>query len=80
MVGARGGAATFALDRVTAAVGAGRQRDVLELFAAARARGVPHRTAAGTWPDVAASAGRADAVLCHHVLHDVVDLPRSSSR
>ncbi len=75
-VGCGGGAATFALDRATAAVGVDRQRDMLDLFAAAaRPPGAPHRTVAGTWPDVAASAGRAGLVVCHHVLHDVVDLP-----
>ena len=75
-VGCGGGAATFALDRVRAVVGVDRQPDMLALFAAsAAARGVPYRTVAGPWPDVAAAAGRADVVLCHHVLHNVVDLP-----
>jgi hypothetical protein len=66
----------FGLDRVTAAVGVDRQPDMLESFAAAaRARGVPYRTVPGSWPEVAAEAGRSDLVVCHHVLHNVVDLP-----
>lgn len=75
-VGCGGGAAVFALERVTAAVGVDRQRDMLAQFAAtAAARAVPCRTVLGTWPDVVDGAGRADVVLCHHVLHNVVDLP-----
>jgi SAM-dependent methyltransferase len=75
-VGCGGGAAAFALDRITFVTGVDRQRDMLEYFAsAARTRGVPSRTVVGTWPDVAAEAGRADVVVCHHVLHNVVDLP-----
>ena len=75
-VGCGGGAAAFALDRLTALTGVDRQRDMLESFAAAaRVRAIPFRTVAGTWPDVAGEAGRADVVLCHHVLHNVVDLP-----
>jgi SAM-dependent methyltransferase len=75
-VGCGGGAAAFALDRLTAVVGVDQQPDMLELFtAAAKARGVPYRTVPGRWPDVAAEAGPADVVVCHHVLHNVVDLP-----
>jgi SAM-dependent methyltransferase len=75
-VGCGGGAAVLALDHVTAAVGVDRQRDMLVQFAeAARARGVSCRTVPGSWPEVADDAGRADVVLCHHVLHNVVDLP-----
>ena len=75
-VGCGGGAAVFALDRVAAAVGVDRQQDMLAQFATtAAARGVPHRTVLGTWPDAAGEAGHADVVLCHHVLHNVVDLP-----
>jgi SAM-dependent methyltransferase len=75
-VGCGGGAAAFALDRITVATGVDRQGDMLELFAqAAAARGVPHRLITGTWPDVAGAAGAADVVLCHHVLHNVVELP-----
>jgi SAM-dependent methyltransferase len=75
-VGCGGGAAAFALDRLTFVTGVDRQRDMLEQFAeAAAARGVPHRTVLGSWPEVAGTAGGADVVVCHHVLHNVVDLP-----
>jgi SAM-dependent methyltransferase len=75
-VGCGGGAAAFALERIAAVIGVDRQRDMLALFAvAAEARGVPCRTVLGAWPEVAAAAGRADVVVCHHVLHNVVDLP-----
>jgi SAM-dependent methyltransferase len=75
-VGSGGGAAVFALDRVAEAVGVDRQRDMLARFAAtAAARGITHRTVLGSWPAAADEAGRADVVLCHHVLHNVVDLP-----
>jgi SAM-dependent methyltransferase len=75
-VGCGGGAAALALDRATALTGLDHQPDMLEAFAAAaRRRGMPFRTVLGSWPEVAAAAGRADVVVCHHVLHNVVDLP-----
>jgi SAM-dependent methyltransferase len=75
-VGCGGGSAAFALERITTVTGVDRQRDMLDAFAAsARARGLPHRTVLGTWPEVADAAGHADVVLCHHVLHNVVELP-----
>jgi SAM-dependent methyltransferase len=76
-VGCGGGAAAFALvERATHVTGADQQQDMLDAFAAeATARGVPHRTVLGRWPDAAADAGTADVVVSHHVLHNVVDLP-----
>jgi SAM-dependent methyltransferase len=75
-VGCGGGAASFALaDRAGHLTGADQQQDMLDAFAAeARARGVPHRTVLGRWPGAAPAAGTADVVVCHHVLHNVVDL------
>jgi SAM-dependent methyltransferase len=75
-VGCGGGAASFALaDRAGHLTGADQQQDMLDAFAAeARARGVPHHTVLGRWPDAAPAAGTADVVVCHHVLHNVVDL------
>lgn len=76
-VGCGGGDAAFAVAaRATHVTGVDRQPDMLEAFAAeAAARGLPHRTVLGGWPEVAPEAGRADVVVCHHVLHNVVDLP-----
>jgi hypothetical protein len=49
---------------------------MLDLFAAdATARGIPHRTVLGTWPQTAGAAATADVVVSHMVLHNVVDLP-----
>jgi 2-polyprenyl-3-methyl-5-hydroxy-6-metoxy-1,4-benzoquinol methylase len=75
-VGCGGGAASFALaDRAGHLTGTDQQPDMLDAFAdGARARGVPHRTVLGRWPGAAAAAGTADVVVCHHVLHNVVDL------
>jgi SAM-dependent methyltransferase len=76
-VGCGGGAAAFAL--VPPAVeltGVDQQPDMLASFTAtAAARGVPQRTVLGRWPDCAEAAGRADVVVTHHVLHNVVELP-----
>jgi SAM-dependent methyltransferase len=76
-VGCGGGDAALALvGTATHLTGCDQQQDMLEVFAAdAAARGVPHRTVLGRWPDVAAEAGVADVVVSHHVLHNVVDLP-----
>jgi SAM-dependent methyltransferase len=76
-VGCGGGDAAFALvGPLTEAIGADQQQDMLDVFAAgALARGVALRTVLGRWPDVAPDAGHADVVTCHHVLHNVVDLP-----
>ncbi|HVL83081.1 MAG TPA: class I SAM-dependent methyltransferase [Pseudonocardia sp.] len=76
-VGCGGGDATFAVaHRLRHATGVDRQQDMLDLYAAdATARGLAHRTVRGGWPEVAAEAGTADVVVCHHVLHNVVDLP-----
>lgn len=76
-VGCGGGTAALALAaRATHLTGTDTQQDMLELFAAdAAARGIPHRTVLGTWPQTAAAAGTADVVVSHMVLHNVVDLP-----
>lgn len=76
-VGAGGGDASLALaGAATHITAVDQQADMLELFAAdATARGIAHRTLLGRWPDAAAEAGTADAVVSHHVLHNVVDLP-----
>jgi SAM-dependent methyltransferase len=76
-VGCGGGDAAFALvGAVTGVVGVDRQQDMLDLFTAeAAARGLPATTVLGGWPGVAPAAGRADVVVSHHVLHNVVDLP-----
>ena len=75
-VGCGGGVASFALaGRAGHLTGVDQQQDMLDAFAtAARARGIPNRTVLGRWPEVAASAGIADVVVCHHVLHNIVDL------
>jgi 2-polyprenyl-3-methyl-5-hydroxy-6-metoxy-1,4-benzoquinol methylase len=76
-VGCGGGDAAFALaERATELIGVDRQRDMLDVFVAtAQERGLPARVVLGEWPVVAEAAGRADVVVAHHVLHNVVDLP-----
>jgi SAM-dependent methyltransferase len=76
-VGCGGGAASLALaGAATHVTGVDQQADMLAaLTADAAVRGVPFRAVHGRWPDAAAEAGRADVVVCHHVLHNVVDLP-----
>lgn len=75
-VGCGGGAASLALaGKVDHVTGVDHQRDMLDAFAeGAKARGIPHQTVLGEWPGVAATAGTADVVICHHVLHNVVEL------
>jgi SAM-dependent methyltransferase len=75
-IGCGAGAASFALaGAVRHLTGVDQQQDMLDVFAAeARARGIPHATVHGRWPDAAATAGTADVVISHHVLHNVVDL------
>jgi SAM-dependent methyltransferase len=74
-VGCGGGTAAFALAGAAHHVtGADQQQDMLDAFdAEARARGIPHRTVLGQWPDIAPVAGTADVVVSHHVLHNVVE-------
>lgn len=76
-VGCGGGDASFAVAaRVRHATAVDRQRDMLDAYAAeATARGLAHRTVHGGWPEVAPQVGSVDVVVCHHVLHNVVDLP-----
>jgi SAM-dependent methyltransferase len=76
-VGCGGGAAAFALvPPAHLVIGVDQQQDMLTGFAATAAgRGVAHRTVLGRWPEPAAAAGPADVVVCHHVLHNVVELP-----
>jgi 2-polyprenyl-3-methyl-5-hydroxy-6-metoxy-1,4-benzoquinol methylase len=45
-----------------------------ELGRQAAASGVEIRLVPGRWPDVAAAAGEADVVTCHHVVYNVPDL------
>lgn len=76
-VGCGAGAASLPLSPPAAlVVGVDESEPMLAAFrAAAAARGVPVRTVAGRWPDVAADVAPADVVVCHHVLYNVADLP-----
>ncbi|HET6815996.1 MAG TPA: class I SAM-dependent methyltransferase [Mycobacteriales bacterium] len=76
-VGCGGGAASFALVPPAAhVVGVDSTPDMLTEYAAeAERRGVEHQEVGGTWPEVAAKAGAADVVVCHHVFYNVADLP-----
>ncbi|MGE3286921.1 MAG: methyltransferase domain-containing protein, partial [Pseudonocardia sp.] len=76
-VGCGAGDAALALaGHASHLTGVDRQQDMLDAFAAdASARGIAHATVLGGWPEIAAEAGRADVVVCHHVLHNVIDLP-----
>ncbi|MGD9530963.1 class I SAM-dependent methyltransferase [Pseudonocardia sp.] len=76
-VGCGAGDAAFALTGAARHLtGVDRQQDMLDAFAAdATARGIAYTTVRGSWPEIAPEAGRADVVVCHHVLHNVVDLP-----
>jgi SAM-dependent methyltransferase len=76
-VGCGGGSASLAVaDQADLLVGVDHHPGMLEVFAAdCAARGVQYRTVLGEWPAVAGEAGRADAVLCHHVGYNTVDFP-----
>ncbi|MBV9312744.1 MAG: methyltransferase domain-containing protein [Pseudonocardia sp.] len=75
-VGCGGGSASIAVaDRAGELVGIDHDPSMLEVFAAdCRARGIRFRTVLGEWPSVADEAGSADAVLCHHVGYNTLDL------
>lgn len=76
-VGCGGGSASLAVaERAKLLVGVDHNPGMLEVFAAdCTARGLEHRTVLGEWPEAAAEAGPADAVLCHHVGYNTVDFP-----
>ncbi len=76
-VGAGAGAACLPLlPRCTALTAVDARPDMLGLLArrAADRGGPPPRLVAGPWPDVAAEAGQADVVTCHHVVYNVPDV------
>lgn len=75
-VGCGGGAGGLALvPPASLVVGVDESDRMLATFdAAASERGVEHRVEQGRWPDVAAAAGDADVVVCHHVLYNVASL------
>ncbi|HET7530656.1 MAG TPA: methyltransferase domain-containing protein [Mycobacteriales bacterium] len=76
-VGCGGGAASLALvPPAGRVVGVDSTPGMLTEYAVeAATRGVAHDEVEGTWPDVAATAGTADVVVCHHVFYNVADLP-----
>jgi SAM-dependent methyltransferase len=75
-VGSGAGAACLPLlPRCTALTAVDAEPDMLDLLAErARAAGVPARLVPGRWPEVAAQAGTADVVTCHHVVYNVPDI------
>lgn len=74
-VGCGAGAASLPL-RAGVTVGVDESAAMLAAFAdRAAAAGLTARTVEGRWPDVAPAAGVADVVVCHHVFHNVADLP-----
>jgi SAM-dependent methyltransferase len=72
-VGSGAGAASLPLlPRCTALTAVDAEQDMLDLLADRAANsGVPVRLMPGQWPDVAAEAGTADLVACHHVVYNV---------
>jgi hypothetical protein len=72
-VGSGAGAACLPLlPRVTGLTAIDSEPDMLELLGRrAVAAGTTPRLITGTWPDVAAEAGQADVVTCHHVAYNV---------
>jgi SAM-dependent methyltransferase len=75
-VGVGAGAASLGLAPPAARIaGVDESADMLARFAAAGARqGVAVQTVHGRWPEAAEEAGRAEVVVCHHVLYNVADL------
>jgi SAM-dependent methyltransferase len=75
-VGAGAGAAGLPLlPRATALTAVDTDAGLLDqLSQRAGAGGITVRTVLGRWPDVAARAGPADVVTCHHVLYNVPEV------
>lgn len=75
-VGAGAGAACLPLlPRCTGLTAVDSEPDMLELLSRrAAASGPAPRLVTGTWPDVAAEAGKADVVTCHHVAYNVPEI------
>jgi SAM-dependent methyltransferase len=75
-VGAGAGTASLPLlPWCTALTAVDADADLLaELARQAGGSGVQARLVTGRWPDVAAAAGDADVVTCHHVLYNVPDI------
>jgi len=75
-VGAGGGAASLPLaPRAAHVVAVDESEEMLHtLGELASIRSVPHRLVQGRWPDVGPWVGRADVVVCHHVVYNVPDL------
>lgn len=75
-VGCGGGAAGLALVPVlNHLTGVDHAEDMLRTFEqACAARGVPHRTVHGPWPQAATEAGVADVVVSHHVGYNTLEL------
>ena len=75
-VGSGAGAASLPLlPRCTTLTAVDSEPDMLDLLAQrAAGSGVPLRLIAGRWPDVAAEAGVADVVTCHHVTYNAPDI------
>ena len=75
-VGSGAGTASLPLlPRCTALTAVDSDAQMLaELARQAAAGGVDLRLVTGRWPDVAAGAGEADLVTCHHVLYNAPDI------
>jgi SAM-dependent methyltransferase len=75
-VGSGAGAACLPLfPRAASLTAVDTDPQMLERLSERTARaGITARTVAGRWPDVAAEAGPADVVTCHHVLYNVAEV------
>jgi hypothetical protein len=75
-VGAGAGAACLPLlPRCTGLTAIDSDPEMLELLSRrAASAGTTPRLITGTWPDVAAEAGKADLVTCHHVAYNVPEI------
>lgn len=76
-VGCGGGRASLAVaDAAGLLIGVDHDPRMLDRFTAdCAAREIEHRTVLGEWPEVAAEAGAAEVVVCHHVGYNTIDFP-----
>ena len=75
-IGCGGGIAAFAMGKKAGKViGIDHQEEMIEMFSEnARARGIESKVHLGFWPAISAEVEKADVVVAHNVVYNVLDI------